>query len=365
MRRITPLLAVACTAIGSRSEAQSVTVAVTPTRVLVERSACCHLINFDLELHSSARDTLLIESVTATFLGPRGETLARREVGLNGMAPSINLLNTRTVPPDKDITLFNPFYSLDRGLEYSSIRYDIQLVGRSDTVSASALVKPERWQPKTDLVLPLQGRILVHDGHDFYSHHRRMDMALLRSFKVLKRQFNRYAYDFVLVDSMGRMNRTGGKTNEDWFGYGATVFATGDGIVRYAVNDAAEHHLPDADWSQEQTLSNPRGIPGNNVVIDHGNGECSAMAHLKQGSVRVKVGDRVRRGQPIAAMGLSGDSDWLPHVHYQLMDSCDFLDAEGLPSYFTGFTRAGFKGGPETRGQVDTGDILFVPVRTP
>ena len=79
----------------------------------------------------------------------------------------------------------------------------------------------------------------------------------------------------------------------------------------------------------------------------------------------VKVGDRVRRGQPIAALGMSGDSDWLPHVHYQLMDSCDFLDAEGLPSYFTGFTRAGFKGGPETRGQVDTGDILFVPVRKP
>jgi hypothetical protein len=216
--------------------------------------------------------------------------LARREVGLNGMAPSVNLLNTRTVPPGKDVTLFNPFYSLDHGLDYSSIRYDIQLVGRSDTVSASALVKPERWQPKTDLVLPLQGRILVHDGHDFYSHHRRMDMALLRSFKVLKRQFNRYAYDFVLVDSMGRMNRTGGKTNEDWFGYGATVFATGDGIVRSAVNDAAEHHLPDANWSQDETLSNPRGIPGNNVVIDHGNGECSAMAHLKQGSVRVKVG---------------------------------------------------------------------------
>ena len=89
------------------------------------------------------------------------------------------------------------------------------------------------------------------------------------------------------------------------------------------------------------------------------------MAHLKQGSVRVKVGDRVRRGQPIAAMGLSGDSDWLPHVHDQLMDNCDFLDAEGLPSYFTGFTRAGFKGGPETRGQIDTGDIVYVPVRKP
>ena len=361
MKRIAVLLAVAWASIAPRSEAQSVTITVSPPRVVAERSACCRLINFDFELRSSARDTLTIESVTATFLGPRGEMLARREVGLNGMAPSVNLLNTRTVPPGRDVTLFNPFYSLDRNFEYSSIRYDFELVGKSDTVSASAVVKPEQWEPKTDLVLPLEGYILVHDGHDFYSHHRRMDMALLRSFNVLKRQFNRFAYDFVIVDSAGRMFRTNGKTNEDWFGYGATVFATGDGIVRYAVNDMAEHHLPDANWSQEEALSNPRGIPGNNVVIDPGNGECSAMAHLKQGSVRVKVGDRVRRGEPIAAMGLSGDSDWLPHVHYQLMDNCDFMDAEGLPSYFTGFTRAGFKGGPETRGQVDTGDIIFVP----
>ena len=346
-----------------RADAQVITLSVRPQKVLIERSACCHLLNFDLELQSAARDTLVIEAVTATYLGQRGEMLAVREVGTNGMAPSIDLLNTRALPPGKTITVFNPFVTIDPAFKYSTIRYDFRLRGIADTVSASVTVKPERWEPKTDLVLPLQGRILVHDGHDFYSHHRRMDMALLRSFNVLKRQFNRYAYDFVLVDSAGRMNRTGGKTNEDWFGYGATVFATGDGIVRSAVNDAAEHQLPDANWSEETTLSNPRAIPGNNVVIDHGNGECSAMAHLKQGSVRVKVGDRVRRGQAIAAMGLSGDSDWLPHIHYQLMDNCDFQDAEGLPSYFSGFVRVGFSGRTEIRGQVDTGDILFVPAR--
>ena len=344
-----------------QAAAQAVTVTVSPSKVLVERSACCRLLNFDFELVSSSRDTLVIESVTATWLGTRGEMVAIREVGTNGMAPSINTLNVRTLAPGKPVTLFNPFFSVDPSLQYSEIRYDLKLRGRADTTSASVTVKPERWEPKTDLILPLQGRILVHDGHDFYSHHRRMDMALLRSFNVLKRQFNRYAYDFVVVDSAGRMYRTDGKTNEDWFGYGATVFATGDGIVRSTMNDMADHRMPDEQWSEETTLSNPRAIPGNHVVIDHGNGECSAMAHLKQGSVRVKVGDRVRRGQPIAAMGLSGDSDWLPHVHYQLMDTCDFQDADGLPSYFSGFVRAGHAGRTEVRGQIDTGDILFVP----
>jgi len=65
MRSIASWLALACTCLVSRSNAQSVTIAVTPARVLVERSACCHLINFDLELRSTARDTLQIESVTA------------------------------------------------------------------------------------------------------------------------------------------------------------------------------------------------------------------------------------------------------------------------------------------------------------
>jgi hypothetical protein len=46
------------------------------------------------------------------------------------------------------------------------------------------------------------------------------------------------------------------------------------------------------------------------------------------------------------------------------MDAADFRDAEGLPSYFSGFVRAGGRGGAvERRAQVDTGDILDVPAR--
>ena len=73
---------------------------------------------------------------------------------------------------------------------------------------------------------------------------------------------------------------------------------------------------------------------------------------------------RVRQGQVIGRMGLSGDSDETPHIHYQLMDSADFSDAEGVPSYFSGFVRAGRPGAAvERRAQVDTGDILEVATR--
>ncbi|PTL82866.1 hypothetical protein DAT35_18020 [Vitiosangium sp. GDMCC 1.1324] len=43
-------------------------------------------------------------------------------------------------------------------------------------------------------------------------------------------------------------------------------------------------------------------LAGNVVVIDHGGGEYSLLAHMQQGSVTVKAGDKVRAGQPNPAL---------------------------------------------------------------
>jgi len=59
---------------------------------------------------------------------------------------------------------------------------------------------------------------------------------------------------------------------------------------------------------------------GNCVIIDHGNSEYSLMAHMQQGSVTVKVGERAVAGQVIGKLGDSGDS-FGPHVHYQLQSA--------------------------------------------
>ena len=74
-------------------------------------------------------------------------------------------------------------------------------------------------------------------------------------------------------------------------------------------------------------------IPGNNVLIDHGNGEYSSLAHLQRGSVRVKAGDRVSQGDVLGRVGNSGSSD-TPHLHYQLMAGTHLARADGLPSRF-------------------------------
>jgi hypothetical protein len=53
---------------------------------------------------------------------------------------------------------------------------------------------------------------------------------------------------------------------------------------------------------------------GNGVVLAHGDGWETQYCHLAKGSVRVKVGDTVRAGDPIGRVGLSGDTEF-PHLH--------------------------------------------------
>jgi murein DD-endopeptidase MepM/ murein hydrolase activator NlpD len=90
-------------------------------------------------------------------------------------------------------------------------------------------------------------------------------------------------------------------------------------------------------------------VAGNRVVIDIGGGQYAYYAHLQPGSVRVKKGDRVRRGQLLARVGNSGDARE-PHLHFQLTDRPDVLASEGLPHLFERYrTRSG--GAWETRTQ--------------
>jgi murein DD-endopeptidase MepM/ murein hydrolase activator NlpD len=61
---------------------------------------------------------------------------------------------------------------------------------------------------------------------------------------------------------------------------------------------------------------------------------------LQPKSIRVKVGDKVRRGQLLALLGNSGQSD-APHLHFHLTDGNSPLGAEGVPYVFESFEMQG------------------------
>jgi len=74
---------------------------------------------------------------------------------------------------------------------------------------------------------------------------------------------------------------------------------------------------------------------GNGVVIDHGNGEFSLIAHLQPKTQHFKVGDKVKAGDVLGKCGNSGNTSE-PHLHYHLQDGPDITTAEGLPAVFVG-----------------------------
>jgi len=61
------------------------------------------------------------------------------------------------------------------------------------------------------------------------------------------------------------------------------------------------------------------------------------VQHLKHGSIRVKTGDRVKRGEVIAQLGNTGSSSSGPHLHFHVADAGSTLEAEGQPYVFRSF----------------------------
>ena len=112
------------------------------------------------------------------------------------------------------------------------------------------------------------------------------------------------------------------------------ILAAADGEVVAARDAHRDHPAPGSgaiDWRA-------RDIRGNFVVIRHAAREYSVLAHLLRGSVSVRPGDRVCRGQVIGRCGNSGHSTE-PHLHFHVQDHPNFYLAVGRPVHFARFRR--------------------------
>lgn len=91
---------------------------------------------------------------------------------------------------------------------------------------------------------------------------------------------------------------------------GIAVLAAAPGIV-----DVVRDGLPDVHFKLlGRAVVNDKGL-GNVVRIDHGAGWQTIYAHMRRGSLLVKKGQRVKTGQPLGLIGLSGLTEF-PHVHF-------------------------------------------------
>lgn len=154
----------------------------------------------------------------------------------------------------------------------------------------------------------------------------------------------RFAYDIVVVRD-GRSHAGDGTRLEDYYCWGQPLLAPGAGTVVTALDG-----LPDLQPGQ----MDPRNPPGNHVMLDHGNGEFSLLAHMRQGSVAVRAGDTVAQGQKLGECGNSGNTSE-PHLHYHLQNGPVFGQGEGLPAQFNAYLA---DGQPVARGEPVKGQTV-------
>jgi hypothetical protein len=123
-----------------------------------------------------------------------------------------------------------------------------------------------------------------------------------------------FAIDWVRVVHGSIYTGTGSRLR-DWRGtYGARIYAVANGIVVAAVDGR-----PDIAPFADPLLNGPEDFAGNSVVLKIAPRQYAVFFHLKRGSVRVKVGERVRGGEQIASLGNSGNSS-APHLHFGIQD---------------------------------------------
>ncbi len=144
----------------------------------------------------------------------------------------------------------------------------------------------------------------------------------------------RLAVDFFGVFPDGATAREGGRLLTDYAGYGADVLAVADATV-VALRD---------DLRETLILKQRSPVPlvdetGNFIGLDLGEGRTAFYEHL-QSDIPVKLGDRVRAGQIIGKLGLSGSGTG-PHLHLHVGAGTNPLLAEGLAYSLSSWTKIG------------------------
>ena len=156
-----------------------------------------------------------------------------------------------------------------------------------------------------------------------------------------------YAIDFVPVDVRGRTASVGVRTlacpepTDRFPGFGRDLQAPVDGVVVGTRDTDADHAAYRGLASVAYVLTQRRRVrggwamlAGNHVLIET-QGMVVALCHLQQGSISVRVGDRVQVGQVLGRCGNSGNSTE-PHVHLQAVDDRDIDRAEAVRITFEG-----------------------------
>jgi len=120
-----------------------------------------------------------------------------------------------------------------------------------------------------------------------------------------------HAFDFEVRGTVGKFFCGNGTRVEDYYCYRLPILPPAEGTVTRVVDDVADNAIGSPNLKQNW---------GNLVLIHHAPGLYSLVCHLAQGSINVREGQFVRRGDILGQCGNLGRS-YKPHLHFQLQAS--------------------------------------------
>ena len=321
---------------GATAGAIVMEVTVAPVPVPVEGTP---RLVYELAIESHASEPLVVESIDVVDAGPgaviatlQGDALEHRLRVEGGPSAPGNVLAIAPGARGRVYLELSPGDApLPRSLEH---RLTYRVAGSRSTAPVTvrgAHVAVRDSQPVV-LAPPVRGGpwVAVYDPA-WERGHRRVVYTIDR----LARIPGRFAIDWIRVDAEGRYARGDEDVVRNWYSYGAEVLAVADARVAAARDDVAES--PTISGHPDHPLED---ATGNYVALDLGDGRFAFYEHLAPGSIRVAVGDEVRRGEVIAAAGFTGHTTG-PHLHFHVADAASPLGAEGVPFVFERFRLLG------------------------
>jgi hypothetical protein len=172
---------------------------------------------------------------------------------------------------------------------------------------------------------------LAGNGPSNTSVHRRSVIAINGRAFISQR----FAIDWVMVGKNGNTFHDSRERNENFWAFGQPVLAVADGEITEVVDD-----MPD-NVPGKLPVVTIQNITGNHIIVRIAPDTYVMFAHLKQGSIQVRLHQKVKRGAQIAQVGNSGNTTGA-HLHFQLTDANSPLAAEGIPFVFNKFRFLGF-----------------------
>jgi hypothetical protein len=147
----------------------------------------------------------------------------------------------------------------------------------------------------------------------------------------------RFAVDWEQLDSSRRFVKRGGDPSKpaDYAIYGQQALAAADATVTHVL-DGQKEQVPGA---LPEGITLPKA-DGNSIVAKLDGGLYMLYAHLQSGSLKVKAGDKIKRGDVIGLVGNSGNTS-APHRHFHVMDGPSPLTSEGVPYVIDAFATRG------------------------